>query len=1010
MSKTPTLGWATTAGLGSAALAAAIFALSGCAGGSTGDPDNRGPFTVSLISTGLGQIFPYRIRQADAFGNPTATVLNIEDISTLQANSSGNNGVLPVAAFPTTATLPDGSPGNQFMLLRFSHKLEVESILSDQLSAQTNSGLTTAVSLLAYDPATEDTQIIRGRGFVGGYSFYNRGGTLELVQAVELDENDPDNLRILAAEAAGFPTGFSGAADLVSPKAFVFIADTDNNLSSFETFPSTSLLRFVISNAVRDTDSKVLEHEVCTATTVGADANPPDVLGRIQGGRLEISPGNGDANIDPTSPILLQFNKPVQPGTVGTFFDPSNMVPASGGITLSVTQASQTFSVIHYADPMGFGDLCTYSVRPAYVLPGESAVDILANSASILGLTASPLGGDANTSFSTGEGPGIVNAPVAPEAIYLGMGGSSPGISVIDLNGFGQGTGNLADSRFPLNPNIGRTGVQPALAPGSSTLDAGGSGVFTLTQDTAGETRLLRDPIVGQIGDIQIGSPLDLIFNNENLNANTTGANQLNPLTLTTQPGNSITVAPHPNPPPLRFPPPNPGRSIFGEEPTVTTAVGINVFAGVLTFGTPCLASPLNLLTQGNPFASEPGQVGLLDTTSPGLFQGPQPPPASPPPPIPLCPYTTRQQLGHFLYVLDRDNRQVLVVNSNRMTILDSIRLTDPIEMAMSPNLRHLAVTNFSSGSVTFIDINPLSSTFHQIIGETRVDPGPTAVSYQPDGEAIVVVSPSSNTATILGALDFSVQKVVSGFLNAPFDVAVTPRYEFTGNLGAVYYAYILNQDGTVAVYESGPTGVNGLGFDDVIGVVPEVTFARARRIVLDSTSQRSAVFVAHVDDSGLGQVSRLELTSSPSGQVSTNQNTGGFIVPPTFRQKEWTVVQRFGGVDATTPVRDLFSGNAPVDVGMDEVRNLGASNDQVTQFNQNVPLPALGHSAKGAIKTNVSTFVFSGAFVPPFRPSYLFVALADVGQVDVFDIGSGKKVTSIDAPGVQVIGTYWRQ
>ena len=52
------------------ALLAALVVPS-CSGGSAGDPDNRGTFKVNLVTTGLGQVFPYRIRQSDLNGNPT---------------------------------------------------------------------------------------------------------------------------------------------------------------------------------------------------------------------------------------------------------------------------------------------------------------------------------------------------------------------------------------------------------------------------------------------------------------------------------------------------------------------------------------------------------------------------------------------------------------------------------------------------------------------------------------------------------------------------------------------------------------------------------------------------------------------------------------------------------------------------------------------------------------------------------------------------------------------------
>jgi hypothetical protein len=39
---------------------------------------------------------------------------------------------------------------------------------------------------------------------------------------------------------------------------------------------------------------------------------------------------------------------------------------------------------------------------------------------------------------------GLVNAPIAPEALYVGRVGAEPSLSVVDLDGFGFGTGDPA--------------------------------------------------------------------------------------------------------------------------------------------------------------------------------------------------------------------------------------------------------------------------------------------------------------------------------------------------------------------------------------------------------------------------------------------------------------------------------------------------------------------------------------------------------------------------------------
>ncbi|MGE3352061.1 MAG: YncE family protein [Planctomycetota bacterium] len=980
---------------------AALAVLASCSGGSAGDRDNRGDFVVNSISTGRGTVYPYRIRVADAFGNPTATVINIENEDQLIDNVSGNNGVLPVATLDTTAILPDGNPGNHFLHFTFSHKLDEDSILSDLLANQSNSGLTGALNVIAYDPATETAQMLAGRGFVNGITYYNEGGNLVKTTAVEAQGDD---INVLDVRAAGFPS-FPGAAELVSNKSFVFIADTDNDLTSFETFPSNRLIRLVVTAAVRDTEGDLLEQEICTATTVGADPDPPQVLGFTT--TPEIVPGNNQTGIDPTTTIQVRFNKPVQPGLVGQFFDPQNLTPPTGGLVVSVTAAAATFAVIYHADPFNHGDLCNYVVRPAYNLPGESTVDVTVQNTVITGLTGDLIGQSVTTQFNTSQGPGIINAPVAPEAVYVGIGGTTPGVSVIDLNGIGQGTGDIANTRFQqgLQPNIGTTGVDPALSEGRTNLDAGSGGALTLVRDTNLNTRLLSSPLVGAVVDIHIGAPLDLVFNNENINVNASRANQINPVQNQQQVGNTITQPPHPNPPRLRFPPPNPGRAIFGEEPTVTTSTP-GPAGNIVTGGVPvnCANAPINQLVAGNPFSSIRGEFGLYGTRFMGTFYGPQRPPLSPPPPPPFCPFTSRQQVGHFLYVLDRDNRQVLVVNSNRFTVLDTIALTDPVSMAMSPHMNRLAVTNFSSSTVSFIDIDPTSRSFNQVVTETRVERGPTGICWQPDGEDLLVVSPEANYKTIISAQDFSVRRTVSGFLNAPLDVIATERYNTTGFLQGVYFAYILNGNGTVAVYESGPDGVNGIGFNDIISIVPNATFARARSIMYDFGSANGGVLIGHVDDSGLGQISRLSMTASPVGQQPLDQNQGGFIQPPTFRQKEWQVVQRYGGLSATTPVRSLLSGNSVADMATDDMLNWGGAPGQATQFNVPYTTTPYLHSGKHTLK------VVGPVTTPALQPRLLFAALTDVGKIDVLELNSGLLVTTIDVPGVRVVSNYWRQ
>src|SRR5690606_27316003 len=212
----------------------------------------------------------------------------------------------------------------------------------------------------------------------------------------------------------------------------------------FDPLGNDVVLRVFVSNAVRNSEGRVLELEACTATSVGNDPNPANVLGWSGTAPVHISPGNGETNVDPTTQIVVEFNKPVQPTDVGTFFDRANLTPQAGGVSLNVTIAAQTFSVGYYADPVSYADLCNYVITPLYNLPGDEDVQVALNRTAIRALKDNqPLGIDIATSFRTGRGPGIVNAPVSPDAIYVGIGGADPGVAVIDLNGYGQGTNGL---------------------------------------------------------------------------------------------------------------------------------------------------------------------------------------------------------------------------------------------------------------------------------------------------------------------------------------------------------------------------------------------------------------------------------------------------------------------------------------------------------------------------------------------------------------------------------------
>ena len=573
------------------------------------------------------------------------------------------------------------------------------------------------------------------------------------------------------------------------------------------------------------------------------------------------------------------------------------------------------------------------------------------------------------------DGSPDVNAPVAPEAIYVGRAG---GLSIVDLNGFGQGTGNLALTRFPLNPNIGPPGVFPPLAPGTSARDAGTDGALTLVRDDAGATVLAGATLPG-IRALVLGQPLDLLFHNENININAAASNHVNPRTGSQQHGNCIESAPHPNPPRLITPSPNPTRGIDCEEPTTTTSVPVP--GQVTTTSPPCIVSPLNLLLPGNPFSSQQSLLGVFASNHPGVFVGPQPPPSVPPPlPPPFCPYTVRQQIGHFLYALQPAQQRVVVLNSNRCTVLATIALPDPVAMAISPDLRLLAVACRATDDVAFIDTDPRSATFHQIVATTRVGNQPHALVWQPEGEDLLVANFQGGSVSILDGGTLNVRRTLRRFIHRPLRIAVTPRQTGLGLGTGSYYAFVLDRFDRVLVYES-RNGAGG-GADDLVSTSSTPAVPGASELQLDMASLSPAIWIAHHDQHGLGQVSRHELVSQ-----------GGLLG---FQR---TVV--IGGIVPGAPLQDLLTGNQIVGLCFDDLRNRGALPDR-----RPAPLPpgALQHSLKGVVKNGASGFEAAHA------PMFMFVALGDTGNVDVIEVSTRTRIATLDVPDVRCLGNSFRQ
>jgi len=1034
----------------------ASFLFIACGGSAASGPSRFGGSSTQMqlleASNGFGRLLPHTVDELDENGVPTGNVIEIRSREQLGRVSLTNPIDAPIQ-WDVDPKLPNSVPGNHYIYARFSREIMVQSVIDP-----TNSGnqfLTGAISIVSVDPLDGSTTQLSGRPFVGGITA--SGGALETW--LEHADGDPTKPPIYVnIGGKGFPGtepelggDLAGSNELVEPNTFVFVADDDGDLSTHDTFPAGVQIQMRITRSVASADGRLLEAEGVASSTVGDDNVPAEVLVAGQGQIPVILPSKGDIDVDPQTTIEIFFTEPVQMLTVGPIDDGTPPL-LSSSIQLQFGPSTGKVDVPFTVRPFSVFDLTHFELTPTYAFPGSgpaglgtacanfSQVDILVNPGQFEDLTGNVNILSPSSFFTTAPGAGLVNAPVMPDAIYVGRGGNRQGISVIDLNGFGQGCGNptydperpivKGNTNFPNNPNVVIQGslLIPPLAPGSCTFDGGSEGIFTLAKDSSLNDLVATFPTLESVGDMMLGHALDNTFNNSqpfgcqagggNICAATglkvaqvisggavtvvpQGANS-GVFTIKAESGveNLVSWAPHPNPPPLVFPPLCQSPLIGALEPTSILTAG-----GILTPGL------TNLLTPGSQPLGIPqfnvAPDGLISSEQNNFFQGPSPQQTS----ITACSiYSLRQQIGQFLYVVDRTAREVVVLNSNRFTVIDRIRVPDPTSLAISPNLDVLAVTNQGANQVSFIDINPASATFHTVFQTTIVGNGPIGIAWTPDNEDILVCNQRENTLSILSAFDFRVRKVVRNQLRSPFEVAITPRQNAIGFSRGVYFAYILNGDGSVAVFESGPSGINGFGFDDTVASLP-FTFNRPKTLQPDQNATNSQFWVLHenpLDPQGQptgrsgGAATLCGMASATFGQISLDVN--GFQ-NPRLRDIQF-------GIFATVEEDSNGLTGVPVDMAFDNLKNRTALTNISNQFSAGQPLSING---KSIVKSDLSA---TGS------PQFMFLAVPNSregpGVVDVFEIASGLRrrdtdpfkpgIQSIPVPNATVVMDYLRQ
>jgi len=691
---------------------------------------------------------------------------------------------------------------------------------------------------------------------------------------------------------------------------------------------------------------------------------------------------------------------------------------------------------------------------------------------------------DVTVTFSVGPGHAVVNIPVSPEVVYW-LPNQGDGIGAIDLNGWGYTTNTPGanagirerasiitksawDRLMVLYPNpegmnpfshasiglLGHPGFEydrylypvgtGGFAYGAGTTqgwlglasDTGNSGTLfpginemssgfeTICRDSEGSA-ILTGAEFGEVGNIQdfaIGEFLDRVyydrqnfFSNNAFHVSVFGGGS-------TQGRNTIADPPTPNPPPTRYwvGLPQLGVAINQDDPTspVLFIEGDQVFLGDRQLNPP---STLNGAFVGfqqlrvNPDDPNSGDVTIFPHKSigPGTRSA-----------TAIYTFSSRQQIGNFLYATDATNRELQVINSNTMRLISSLSLPDPTGIAMSPDMEFVFVTNFGDDTMSVVGADPTSANFHKELARVRTGVGPKALSVQPENEDIFVCDFLGNTISIINSASLTIRKQLTSLINGPFDVETTERQQQPGAPhpfgwgSGIYFGYISNFAGnTVVVFESGPDGPQGIGIDNIRGALPtgddKPAIIAPRGLCFSPYADPAGllaggVFIAHQDDLGFGRVSHIQFTQQAIFGTLPIQVPPGFFIPPGFTDRVFEVVGTWGDTDASR-----LAGHFPSDVALGDVNTASYQSKPSGAPNFGATSTPPSPEQTGFINSKNHMRLAPQAMGPAHLPDRLYVCFEDTDVIQVLEPTSAgtisKTIPGHGVQGTKKLCTFWR-
>ncbi|MFH2002267.1 MAG: beta-propeller fold lactonase family protein, partial [Planctomycetota bacterium] len=361
-------------------------------------------------------------------------------------------------------------------------------------------------------------------------------------------------------------------------------------------------------------------------------------------------------------------------------------------------------------------------------------------------------------------------------------------------------------------------------------------------------------------------------------------------------------------------------------------------------------------------------------------------------------------------------------LNSNTMQEITSLSgMSSPNSLAVTADLGKLYVANSGGQSVSVFNVNPRTEDFLSTIATIWVGSQPKGICCQPENEDVYVCNYGSSTISIINPKTNTVRKTLSSLLKKPWDMVVGPRQISIGFGTQVYHGYISNYGGdNVLVYESGPDGYGGVGYDDILDPIPEkgengqvfLPLQSPRGIVWDPAAGKQypltgGCYVGH-SAGGYGVVSHIEFTSQQGtyGPIFLIPNSGAIGGTPGYGKRIFVITAQWGGP------QNPLSGYAVSDVALLDYNRQSWENETWSGNINNVTnLGDLSGPQTFLQVNNKDPVRFLNSYTQTFNPDRLYVSFVTAPVIDVVDPYSSqilKTITGVPR-GIQALKTYFK-